>query len=389
TDAIRWVLGEQSAKSLRGGKMEDIIFAGSDSRRKLNFAEVSLTLNNEDNALPIEFNEVCVARRVFRTGESEYLLNGQQCRLKDIIDLFMDSGLGKEAFSIISQGKVEEVLNSKPEERRTIFEEAAGILKYKTMKKKAETKLQETTENLNRVNDILHELEGQIEPLQIQASIAKDYLEKKKDLEHHEVALTVYEIGDLHGKWERTKQEMDNLIQKEAELALKIEHDETNQEKNRSQLIALDDKIAELQSQLLTTTKTLEKLEGRREVLKERKRNATQNTDQLKNNIAELKAKLQSLQDKQVKVKKEVVEKEQTVKQLKGLLTEKRKKLSMLEDSIEDTIESLKSDYIEVLNEQASAKNEINYLNQQLNQQIMKSNRLDGENEKYIEQRSE
>src|SRR5690606_35230946 len=124
----------------------------------------------------IEFNEVCVARRVFRTGESEYLLNGQQCRLKDIIDLFMDSGLGKEAFSIISQGKVEEVLNSKPEERRTIFEEAAGILKYKTMKKKAETKLQETTENLNRVNDILHELEGQIEPLQIQASIAKDYL---------------------------------------------------------------------------------------------------------------------------------------------------------------------------------------------------------------------
>src|SRR5690606_31339927 len=225
TDAIRWVLGEQSAKSLRGGKMEDIIFAGSDSRRKLNFAEVSLTLNNEDNALPIEFNEVCVARRVFRTGESEYLLNGQQCRLKDIIDLFMDSGLGKEAFSIISQGKVEEVLNSKPEERRTIFEEAAGILKYKTMKKKAETKLQETTENLNRVNDILHELEGQIEPLQIQASIAKDYLEKKKDLEHHEVALTVYEIGDLHGKWERTKQELDNLIQKEAELALKIEHD--------------------------------------------------------------------------------------------------------------------------------------------------------------------
>lgn len=389
TDAIRWVLGEQSAKSLRGGKMEDIIFAGSDSRRKLNFAEVSLTLNNEDNALPIEFNEVCVARRVFRTGESEYLLNGQQCRLKDIIDLFMDSGLGKEAFSIISQGKVEEVLNSKPEERRTIFEEAAGILKYKTMKKKAETKLQETTENLNRVNDILHELEGQIEPLQIQASIAKDYLEKKKDLEHHEVALTVYEIGDLHSKWERTKQELDNLIQKEAELALKIEHDETNQEKNRSQLTALDDKIAELQSQLLTTTKTLEKLEGRREVLKERKRNATQNTDQLKNNIAELKTKLQSLQDKQAKVKKEVVEKEQTVKQLKGLLTEKRNKLSMLDDSIEDTIESLKSDYIEVLNEQASAKNEINYLNQQLNQQIMKSNRLDGENEKYIEQRSE
>lgn len=179
TDAIRWVLGEQSAKSLRGGKMEDVIFAGSDSRKKLNVAEVTLTLNNEDGGLPIAYNEVSITRRVYRTGESEYLLNNQQCRLKDIVELFMDSGLGKEAFSIISQGKVEEILNSKSEERRTIFEEAAGVLKYKSRKKQAESKLQETTANLDRVNDILYELEDQLEPLKIQASIAKDYLEKK------------------------------------------------------------------------------------------------------------------------------------------------------------------------------------------------------------------
>ena len=144
TDAIRWVLGEQSAKSLRGSKMEDIIFAGSDSRKPLNFAEVTLTLDNEDQSLPIDYNEVSVTRRVFRSGESEFLINKQSCRLKDIIELFMDSGLGREAFSIISQGKVEEILNSKPEERRTIFEEAAGVLKYKLRKKKAEGKLTET-----------------------------------------------------------------------------------------------------------------------------------------------------------------------------------------------------------------------------------------------------
>ena len=149
----------------------------------LNFAEVTLTLDNEDQSLPIDYNEVSVTRRVFRSGESEFLINKQACRLKDIVELFMDSGLGREAFSIISQGKVEEILNSKPEERRTIFEEAAGVLKYKIRKKKAEGKLTETQENLNRVNDILSELEGQVEPLKIQASMAKDYLEQKEELE--------------------------------------------------------------------------------------------------------------------------------------------------------------------------------------------------------------
>lgn len=174
TDAIRWVLGEQSAKSLRGAKMEDVIFAGSESRKPLNFAEVSLVLDNEDERLPIPYNEVSVTRRVYRSGESEYLLNKQACRLKDITDLFLDSGLGKEAFSIISQGRVDEILNSKPDDRRAIFEEAAGVLKYKKRRKKAEHKLFETDDNLHRVLDILHELDERIEPLQIQASAAKD-----------------------------------------------------------------------------------------------------------------------------------------------------------------------------------------------------------------------
>ena len=176
TDAIRWVLGEQSAKSLRGSKMEDVIFAGSESRKPLNFAEVTLILDNADERIAVPYTEISVTRRVYRSGDSEYLLNNQTCRLKDITDLFMDSGLGKEAFSITSQGRVDEILNSRPDDRRLIFEEAAGVLKYKLRKKKAEYKLVETDENLHRVLDILHELDNRLEPLQIQASTAKDYV---------------------------------------------------------------------------------------------------------------------------------------------------------------------------------------------------------------------
>lgn len=222
TDAIRWVLGEQSAKSLRGSKMEDIIFAGSDSRKPLNIAEVTLTLDNQDQGLAIDYNEVSVTRRVSRSGDSDFFINKQPCRLKDIIDLFMDSGLGREAFSIISQGKVEEILNSKAEDRRMIFEEAAGVLKYKTRKKKAEMKLAETQDNLNRVNDILHELESQVEPLKIQASIAKDYLDQKEELEKFEVALTVFEIEELNQKWEALSKQLEEYQQKELSLLAEL-----------------------------------------------------------------------------------------------------------------------------------------------------------------------
>ena len=259
TDAIRWVLGEQSAKSLRGSKMEDIIFAGSDSRRPLNFAEVTLTLDNEDQSLPVEYNEVSVTRRVFRSGDSEFLLNKQACRLKDIVDLFMDSGLGREAFSIISQGKVEEILNSKPEDRRTIFEEAAGVLKYKLRKKKAEGKLTETEDNLNRVNDILFELEGQIEPLKIQASMAKDFLEQKEALEKVEVAVTVFEIEELHAKWTAFSKTVEEHKQNEVELSARLHEKEGKLEELRKQSMKLDESINDLQNVLLSTSEELEK----------------------------------------------------------------------------------------------------------------------------------
>lgn len=272
TDAVRWVLGEQSAKSLRGAKMEDIIFSGSDTRKALNFAEVSLTLDNETNSLPIDFHEVSVTRRVYRSGESEFFINNQGCRLKDIIDLFMDSGLGREAFSIISQGKVEEILSSKAEERRVIFEEAAGVLKYKTRKRKAESKLTETQDNLNRVHDILHELEGQVEPLKIQSSLAKEFLAKKDELEQIEVALTVYEIEELYEKWEKLSQELEKHNEMEQQMAGQLQDREAHLKKLRDSLATLETSINGLQEILLNASEELEKLEGRKEVLKERKK---------------------------------------------------------------------------------------------------------------------
>ncbi|MCC5802740.1 chromosome segregation protein SMC [Rossellomorea vietnamensis] len=388
-DAIRWVLGEQSAKSLRGSKMEDVIFAGSDSRKALNIAEVTLVLDNEDGALPIDYSEVSVTRRVYRSGDSEYLLNKQPCRLKDIIELFMDSGLGKEAFSIISQGKVEEILNSKPEERRTIFEEAAGVLKYKSRKKKAENKLFETQENLNRVNDILHELEGQVEPLKLQASMARDYLEKKEELEKFEVALTVYDIEDLHKQWEKLSGEFEQHGQEELALSSRIQKKEAILTQTRDKIAALDESISNLQEVLLSTSEELEKLEGRKQVLVERKKNSSTNESQLKQSIVEAENQIERLVSEKEKAQRDFKRIDSEVSGLKELLITKQNQFKHYNENIEDVIESYKSDYIEKLNQQASAKNEIQYLKQQLEQQSSRSGRLEAENEKYVSQREE
>ena len=295
-DAVRWVLGEQSAKSLRGAKMEDIIFSGSDSRKPLNFAEVSLTLDNTSNTLPIDFHEVSVTRRVYRSGDSEFFINNGACRLKDIVELFMDSGLGREAFSIISQGKVEEILSSKAEDRRGIFEEAAGVLKYKTRKKKAEQKLTETQENLNRVQDILFELEGQVEPLKIQSSLAKEFLAKKEELEQFEVSLTVFEIEELHSKWEKLTNELNEHTVREQQMASELAEKETILQELRQRMANIDVTINTEQEVLLLASQDLEKLEGRKEVLKERKKNATQNKAQLEKSIVEAQALLTRLE---------------------------------------------------------------------------------------------
>lgn len=383
-DAIRWVLGEQSAKSLRGAKMEDVIFAGSDSRKPLNFAEVNLTLENDDHLLPIDYQEVSITRRVFRSGESEFFINKQPCRLKDIVDLFMDSGLGREAFSIISQGRVEEILNSKAEERRTIFEEAAGVLKYKNRKKKAEVKLEETKENLNRVKDILYELESQVEPLKIQASLAKEYLQKKEELESYEVALIVYEIEQLHKKLEHKTSELEKHKETELSLHTAIQSREAKLEELRLQIEALDEAVNDLQTRLLETSEELEKMEGQKELLKERRKNAHQNKEQLEKNLQEIKEKIALRLEQKAQQEKLLSHLDKDANELKIALKEKMEQLALLSIDIDEKIESLKSDYIELLNKQASSKNELQNAQNQLQIQEKRLAKLEDDNKNYV-----
>lgn len=210
-DAVRWVLGEQSAKSLRGSRMEDIIFSGTQVRKSLGFAEVSLTLDNTEGSLPLEYTEVTVTRRVFRSGDSEYYINRSSCRLKDIVELFMDTGVGKEGYSIIGQGRIDEILSTRSEDRRYIFEEAAGIVKYKTRREEAEKKLQKTRDNLTRVDDILTELAMQIAPLEDQARVAKVYLDLREELKAFEINRFIHQYDRNTARMDTIKAEMTEL----------------------------------------------------------------------------------------------------------------------------------------------------------------------------------
>ena len=209
SDSIRWVLGEQSMKSLRGSKTEDVIFAGTQNRKSLGFAEASIIIDNSDGKLPIEFTEVTVTRRIYRSGESGYFINKTPCRLKDILELFMDTGIGKDGYSIIGQGKIDEILSNKSEERRHVFEEAAGIVKYRTRKAESEKKLEQSKLNLLRINDILAEIEQNLDPLKIQSEKARKFLDLSEELKSIEVGLFIHNIDSYKEKIEEVLKDED------------------------------------------------------------------------------------------------------------------------------------------------------------------------------------
>ena len=236
SDCIRWVLGEQSLKSLRGTKSEDIIFAGTQNRKSLGYAEASMVIDNSDGKLPIEYNEVVVTRRIYRSGETGYFINKTACRLKDVLELFMDTGIGKDGYSIIGQGKIEEILSNKSEDRRHIFEEAAGIVKYRTRKADSEKKLEQTKLNLLRINDIISEIENNIEPLKNQSEKAKKFLNLREELKNVEVGLFLYNI-------ENFKNQIDDILEN-------IEILETNQVRENENLNELQVKKEELKEQV-------------------------------------------------------------------------------------------------------------------------------------------
>ena len=288
-DAVRWVLGEQSVKSLRGdSNMSDVIFSGSKNRNALNVATVSLTFDNSDNYINIPYNEITVKRRVYRTGENEYFINNEKCRLKDITDLFLDSGIGKSSFNIISQGEVQKIVSESSYDRRVIFESAAEVLKYKKRKEDALKKLDKTHTNLERVNDIIAELEMQVEPLREQSIKATEYLKIKNELKNIEVALLSSEITTINEEYQLTKEKIEKLNNEIMNLGVQSNKSDTELLDLKNNLSKIELTIKELNNRLLSLTKEEEKINGEKNILKERQKYDASNS-KVHENISSLK----------------------------------------------------------------------------------------------------
>ena len=299
SDAIRWVLGEQSMKELRGTKSLDIIFAGTQNRKSLGFAEASLVFDNTDGALPIEYTEVTVTRKIYRSGETGYYINKAPCRLKDVLELFMDTGIGKDGYSIIGQGKIDEILSNKSEDRRHIFEEASGIVKYRIRKQESEKKLEHTKLNLLRINDILSEIEGNLDPLRTQSEKAKKYLNIREELKSIEVGLFLYNI-------DQNKQELEKITTDENITKEQCDTEETKLERikmlKEELKNAIDDittKIENMSNIGFESQKEIEMLNADISVSKTRIANNEENQKRFLEEIEEKKARLLELEEEQ------------------------------------------------------------------------------------------
>ncbi len=307
-DAVRWVLGEQSVKSLRGDtNMSDVIFSGSKSRKPLNVATVSLTFDNSDNYINLPYNEVTVKRRVYRSGENEYFINNEKCRLKDITDMFLDSGIGKNSFNIISQGEVQKILSNSEYDRRFIFESAAGVLKYKKRKEEALKKLDKTNNNLERVDDIVGELQIQVEPLKEQSEKATEYLDIKEKLKNVEVSLLADEITVLNEDIKKHQKKIEELNNSLMNLNLKGTNFDTNIIELKSKLLKLETDIKDANNNLLILTKEEERLNGEKKIFNERKKYSATD-DKVHNNIINLKEIKLKLDNDKYKTEKDIQE---------------------------------------------------------------------------------
>ncbi len=287
-DAVRWVLGEQSAKQLRGASMQDVIFAGTENRKPLSYAYVAITMDNSDHQLAIDFEEVTVARRVYRSGESEYLINGSPCRLKDVTELFYDTGIGKEGYSIIGQGQIERILSGKPEERRELFDEAAGIVKYKKRKATAQKKLENERENLVRVNDILAELERQVGPLERQAQKARVYLKKKEELKTYDVNMFLLEAEHIDEQQRDVQAKFETADQEAREAKDAYEQVKSEYERMEQELSDTEEKLTAIRENLSGSAVMKGKLEGQINVLNEQIHTAEMTDEHLKSRLASI-----------------------------------------------------------------------------------------------------
>ena len=355
-DAVRWVLGEQKVKQLRSSSMQDVIFAGTETRKPQGFAYVAITLDNSDHQLAIDFDEVIVSRRIYRSGESEYMLNGSPCRLKDINELFYDTGIGKEGYSIIGQGQIDKILSGRPEDRRELFDEAAGIVKFKRRKNIAQKKLEDEKQNLIRVSDILSELEKQVGPLEKQAATAKEYLRLREELKHYDVNLFLAENGivqknlaEIHEKEAVVTADMEDS-RKESEQ-IKLEYDKLSEE-----IFALDRLISDKQNAANEASLQAGNLEGRIGVINEQIRTEEMNAEHIRQRIMSIEAEINEKEDSRRRYQAERDALSGQVDVMKASLLKAETALTdaaILVDELEQSIEAEKAALIEALNDKS------------------------------------
>ena len=386
TESLRWALGESSVKSLRGGKMPDVIFAGTESRKPLNYASVVVTLDNHDGFIKDAGQEIRVERHIYRSGDSEYKIDGKKVRLRDIHDLFLDTGLGRDSFSIISQGKVEEIFNSKPEERRAIFEEAAGVLKYKTRRKETESKLQQTQDNLDRLEDIIYELDNQIKPLEKQAENARKFLDLEGQRKAIYLDVLVAQIKENKAELELTEEELaqvQELLTSYYQKREKLEEENQTLKKQRQDLQA---EMAKDQGSLMDLTSLISDLERKLALSK-------LESEQVALNQQEAQARLASLEDKRNSLSKEKSDKESSLALLEENLIQNNQKLNRLEaellafsDDPDQMIELLRERFVVLLQEEADVSNQLTRIENELENSRQLSQKQADQLEKLKEQ---
>ena len=386
TESLRWALGESSVKSLRGGKMPDVIFAGTESRKPLNYASVVVTLDNNDGFIKDAGQEIRVERHIYRSGDSEYKIDGKKVRLRDIHDLFLDTGLGRDSFSIISQGKVEEIFNSKPEERRAIFEEAAGVLKYKTRRKETESKLQQTQDNLDRLEDIIYELDNQIKPLEKQAENARKFLDLEGQRKAIYLDVLAAQIKENKAELESTEEELaqvQELLTSYYQKREKLEEENQNLKKQRQDLQA---EMAKDQGSLMDLTSLISDLERKLALSK-------LESEQVALNQQEAQARLATLEDKRKALSQEKAEKESSLALLEENLVQNNQKLNRLEaellafsDDPDQMIELLRERFVALLQEEADVSNQLTRIENELENSRQLSQKQADQLEKLKEQ---
>ncbi len=361
-DAVRWVLGEQRVKQLRGGTMQDVIFAGTENRKPLSYAYVAITLDNSDGQLAVDYQEVTVARRIYRSGESEYLINGTVCRLKDVNELFYDTGIGKEGYSIIGQGQIDKILSSRPEESRELFDEATGIVKFKRRKKTAQKKLEDEQQNIVRINDILSELEKQLGPLEKQSQVARKYLQKKEELKACDVHVFILEV-DRMGRQQKELEEKEHIVREDYEEAVRqYENTRLEYEQVEEQIGKLDGELETARGEHTQAGLHRQQMESQVELLKEQIHSVRANDTHLQERLKAI------IRDQEEKSRdKEQREKEKETLEEQGLLVAQRaleaeaglKEVRGSIASLNREIESGKNEIIGILNERASTKGKL------------------------------